>query len=146
MTLTEATRRALGTNSSLLMSTSQDVEGDKWFTTQMGATAPGILQSIDQYHFLAASTQSAKRSAPYRVGGLSLQHAFRDLHRPERIPELEAQMDRAFRPRTIRKSLELIRGHDDRVLHALRTSPGAPAPVDLPPLEEPARFGDVVFE
>lgn len=145
--LTERTRGALATNASVLVSTAQDEAGAKWFAKQW-ASADGVdrlLQRMPRFHYLAQITESAQRCDPFRLSGLEIGAIWRDKDRgAEGARELEATLDRKYRPRTVMQSLDAIDGHDDAIVCALGGQLGSNVP-DLPDPATAPSFGAVDF-
>jgi hypothetical protein len=147
--MSDPTIEALTTNASFMITTATSPKGARFFADQWGsADAARAVQQLERWHYIAQPTHRGRRVDPFRLDGVPLEELWGEHRKPEQLDKLEAAINAACRPRTVRETLEMIEGHDDRILEALSGSaedvPGrfqrpAAAPVAAPAgADEPA--------
>jgi hypothetical protein len=119
--LTESTIDAIATNASIMGTLANSAEASAFFDRQWAGLldAKTAVPRLGRFTYLLQPTHNGKRTEPFRVYGVPIETLYGDLRHPERVGELEAAVDAAVRPRTVRQSLAAIEGHDDRILEEL---------------------------
>lgn len=119
--LSAATLDALGTNSSALITTANSYDAATWFGKQWAGLvdAKMIVPRLDRYTYLAQVAHGAERTEPFLIHGDPLEEIYGQPASPQRVAELDAEVDRRYRPKTVAQTLEEIEGHNDKILNEL---------------------------
>src|SRR2546421_580275 len=67
--------------------------------------APEVLPRLQRYTFLASVTHGTQVSRPFLVHGIAARELHADHHHPDRVPTLQAAIDRTARRRPITSAL-----------------------------------------
>ena len=101
--LSSATLDALGTNSSALITTANSYDAANWFGRQWAGLidAKAIVPRLDRYTYLAQVTHGAQRTEPFQIHGDPLEEIYGPPAPPHEVAELEAEVDKRYRPKTV---------------------------------------------
>ena len=136
--LSDSTIEALTTNASLLITTATSPKGARFFGDQWEAMdAKRAVQQLERFHYIGQPTHHGRRVEPFRIAGISMDTFWGERKHPERIKQLEAAIDETCRPMTVAATLDLIDGHDERILQHI-VGGGRKQPATAPPLSAPA--------
>ena len=133
--LSDSTIEALTTNASLLITTATSPKGARFFGDQWEAMdAKRAVQQLERFHYIGQPTHHGRRVEPFRIAGISMDTFWGERKHPERIAQLEASIDETCRPMTVAATLDLIDGHDERILqHIVGGTPRTPSASTAPP-------------
>lgn len=119
--LSEATLDALTTNASFLGTHATSADGASFFAKQWADfDVKKAVSRQRRFHSIAQPTWRGQRIDPFRVAGVPLEEQWAEIRDEGALDDLDAAIDERCRPRTVRETLEMIEGHDERMLHALR--------------------------
>jgi hypothetical protein len=119
--LSEATLDALTTNASFLGTHATSADGAGFFSKQWSEfDAKRAVNRLPRFNSIMQPTWHGQRTDPFRVEGVSLEQQWGVYKNESALGELEAAIDKRCRPRTVSETLELIEGHDKKMLYALR--------------------------
>ncbi|MDO8213906.1 hypothetical protein [Conexibacter sp. CPCC 206217] len=151
--LSSATLNAVTTNRSHLGTMAVNAKAAGLLTREWGGTPePATLTKLPQYSYLAQVTLGARVRAPFLVRGVTARELHADAYHPDRVPELNATIDRVTGRAPVGTVLAALDDHDARIADHLRhrryghpdgaADGGGAAPGALPALpafEEPDR-------
>jgi hypothetical protein len=119
--LTTATLNAVTTNRSHLATTAVNAKAAGMLAREWGgALDPATITKLKRYTYLAQVTLGASTSKPFLVHGARARDLHADVHHPDRVPALDATIDRTADRRPLAETLQRLDGHDARILDYLR--------------------------
>ena len=119
--LTPATLNAVTTNRSHLLTTALNAKAAALLTREWGGTVePEVVTHLHRYTFLASITLAGETSPPFLIHGVPVEQLFPDDHHPERVPDLEAAVDKTTGRRATADTLAGLDSHDQAILDRLR--------------------------
>jgi hypothetical protein len=119
--LTSATRDALSTNRSHMVTTALGAKGAALIARELGGDldAEAITQ-LPQFNSLASVTLDGKISRPFRLEGVPVEEMFPDARRPGEVALLDAAIDKALARAPVAETLDRLAGHSEAIVAALR--------------------------
>lgn len=114
--LTPATRDAILTNRSHLVTTALDGRGAELVSRALGSgvTAEAIAQ-LPRYRSLASVTLDGEISRPFRLTGVPVEELFPDARHPEGVPALDAAIAEATGRAPVAETLAAIDRHPEEI-------------------------------
>ncbi|MFB7896015.1 hypothetical protein ACFC1B_06770 [Streptomyces xiamenensis] len=101
MRLSETTRYALMNNQSLLSGTGADLEEAAYVARRMPGISPETLMGADKFDYVMSTVVNGRRTTPFRVRSVPIDHIYADHHKPKALPALREQIDESLGRRTI---------------------------------------------
>ncbi len=119
--LTSATRDALSTNRSHMVTTALGAKGAALIARELGGDldAEAITQ-LPQFNSLASVTLGGEISRPFRLVGVPVEEMFPDARRPGEVALLDAAIDGALARAPVAETLDRLAGHPEAIAAALR--------------------------
>ncbi len=119
--LTAATRDALSTNRSHMVTTALGAKGASLIARELGGDldAEAITQ-LPQFNSLASVTLGGEISRPFRLEGVPVEEMFPDARRPGEVALLDAAIDGALARAPVAETLDRLAGHPEAIVAALR--------------------------
>ena len=122
--LSAATREAVLTNRSHLLTTALDAKGSALLARELGHGITGeAIASLARYHSLASVTIGGEVSPPFRLAGVPLEELFAGGGAPEGVPALDAEIARTSAHLPIADTLDRLEGHPRAILDHLAGGP-----------------------
>jgi hypothetical protein len=119
--LSPATLNAVTTNRSHLATMAVNAKAAALLTREWGGEPqPATVTKLPRYTYLAQVTLGARTSAPFLVNGVTARELHAAHHHPERVPELEATIDRVAGRAPVEQALSALDAHDARIADYLR--------------------------
>jgi hypothetical protein len=138
--LTAATRDAVTTNRSHLLTTALNASGAKLIAREFGGdVAPEVIGQLPRFHSIGTVTLDGEISRPFRLHGVPVEELFPDDCHPEAVPDLDAAIDRNTRREPVAQTLDRLDRHPGEIVKHLRHGGGRPATSGKQPL---GRTGD----
>lgn len=120
--LTAATRDAVTTNRSHLVTTALNSKGAALLARELGGeVASETIGQLPRFHSLASVTLDGEISRPFRLTGAPVEELFPDECQPKRVPLLDAAIDRSLRRVPVAETLERLDRHPQEIARHLGT-------------------------
>jgi hypothetical protein len=95
--LTAATRDAVTTNRSHLVTTALNAKGAGLLARELGGNLDAeTIGQLPRFHSLASVTLDGEISRPFRLAGVPVEELLPDKCQPKRLPQLDAAIDRSI--------------------------------------------------
>lgn len=118
--LTAPTLNAVATNRSHLLATAVSAKAAGWLSREYGGQPePHTITRLARYTYLASVTLGDRPSDPFLVHGLPVHALHGEHHRPDRLGELDAAIDRTMSRTPVDQTLAQLADHDQRILEHL---------------------------
>lgn len=118
--LTPATRDAVTTNRSHLVTTALNSKGAGLLARELGGDLDAeTISQLPRFHSLASVTLDGEISRPFRLGGVPVEELFPDECHPEHLPQLEAAIDRSLHRVPIGETLDRLDRHPQEIVKHL---------------------------
>jgi hypothetical protein len=115
--LTAATRDAVTTNRSHLVTTALNAKGSGLLAREFGGEVSAeTIGQQPRFHSLASVTLDGEISRPFRLGGVPVEELFPDECHPEDLPRLEAAIDFRMGRAPVAKTLDRLDRHPQEIL------------------------------
>lgn len=128
--LTAATRDAVTTNRSHLVTTALNAKGAGLLARELGGdVTPETIGQLPRFHSLASVTLDGEISRPFRLGGVPVEELLPGECHPEGLPALNAAIDHSIRGAPVAQTLERLDRHPEEIvkhLTARRRQQGRP--------------------
>lgn len=129
--LSPATLNAVTTNRSHLATMAVNAKAAALLTREWGGEPqPATVTKLPRYTYLAQITRGARTSAPFLVGGVTARALHVAAHHPERVPELDATIDRVAGRVPVEEAIAGLDTHDARIAQHLRDRASGARPSD----------------
>ncbi|MGN6814908.1 MAG: hypothetical protein ACTHK3_02345 [Solirubrobacterales bacterium] len=126
--LTAATRDAVTTNRSHLMTTALNAKAAALLARELGGEVSAeTIGQLPRFHSLASVTLDGEISRPFRLGGVPVEELFPDQCHPEGLPALDAAIDGSLGRVPVAETLDRLDRHPQEIvkhLAGLRRQPG----------------------
>lgn len=126
--LTAATRDAVTTNRSHLVTTALNSKGAGLLARELGGeVAPETIGQLARFHSLASVTLDGEISRPFRLTGVPVEELFPEERHPDDVPLLDAAIDRSLRRVPVTETLDRLDRHPQAIIEHLssgRWQPG----------------------
>jgi hypothetical protein len=124
--LTAATRDAVTTNRSHLLTTALNASGAKLIAREFGGeVAPEVIGQLPRFHSIGTVTFDGEISPPFRLHGAPVEELFPDACHPEDVPALDAAIDRNTHRVPVAQTLDEIARHPVEIVKHLRHGGGS---------------------
>lgn len=124
--LTAATRDAVTTNRSHLVTTALNSKGAGLLARELGGeVAPETIGQLPRFHSLASVTLDGEISPPFRLAGVPVEELFPDGRHPENAPLLDAAIDHSLRRAPVAETLARLDRHPQEIIKHLKAPSGS---------------------
>ncbi|HEU4461779.1 MAG TPA: hypothetical protein VFR75_04210, partial [Solirubrobacterales bacterium] len=114
--LTAATRDAVTTNRSHLVTTALNAKGAGLLARELGGDLDAeTISQLPRFHSLASVTLDGEISRPFRLAGVPVEALFPDECHPERLSQLDAAIDRSLRRAPVAETLDRLDRHPQEI-------------------------------
>ena len=121
--LTAATREAVTTNRSHLVTTALNSKGAGLLARELGGEVSAeTIGQLARFHSLASVTLDGEISSPFRLAGVPVEELFPDQCHPEDVPLLDAAIDRSLRRAPVAETLARLDRHPQEIVKRLSGS------------------------
>jgi len=121
--LTAATRDAVTTNRSHLVTTALNSKGAALLARELGGElAADTIGQLPRFHSLASVTLDGEISRPFRLAGVPVEELFVDECHPEGLHELDAAIDRSLHRVPVAETLDRLDRHPQEIVKHLAAS------------------------
>lgn len=121
--LTAATRDAVTTNRSHLVTTALNSKGAGLLARELGGEVSAeTIGQLARFHSLASVTLDGEISRPFRLAGVPVEELFPDERHPEDVPLLDAAIDRSLRRAPVAETLARLDRHPQEIVKRLSGS------------------------
>ena len=121
--LTAATRDAVTTNRSHLMTTALNAKGSKLLASELGGEVSAeTIGQLPRFHSLASVTLDGEISRPFRLGGVPVEEMFPDQCHPEGLRALDAAIDGNLGRAPVAETLDRLDRHPQEIVKHLAGS------------------------
>jgi hypothetical protein len=121
--LTAATRDAVTTNRSHLLTTALNASGAKLIAREFGGdVAAEVIGQLPRFHSIGTVTLDGEISRPFRLLGVPVEELFPDDGHPEDVPALDAAIDRNTERVPVAQTLDRLDRHPGEIVKHLRHS------------------------
>lgn len=118
--LTAATRDAVTTNRSHLVTTGLNAKGASLLARELGGDLDeDTVAELARFHSLASVTLDGEISRPFRLAGVPVEELFPTEHHPEDVPQLEAAIDRSTGRVPVAETLDRLDRHPQEIVRHL---------------------------
>ncbi len=118
--LTAATRDAVTTNRSHLLTTALNASGAKLIAREFGGdVAPEIIGQLPRFHSVGNVTLDGEISRPFRLRGVPVEKLFPDAWHPEAVADLDAAIDRTLAREPLAQTLDRLDRHPGEIVKHL---------------------------
>lgn len=115
--LTAATRDAVTTNRSHLLTTALNAKGAGLLSRELGGNLDAdTVAQLPRFHSLASVTLDGEISRPFRLAGVPVEELFPGEYHPEDLPQLEAAIDFRMGRAPVAETLDQIDRHPQEIL------------------------------
>jgi len=119
--LTAATRDAVTTNRSHLVTTALNSKGAGLLARELGGELDAeTIGRLARFHSLASVTLDGEISRPFRLSGVPVEELFPDDCHPEAVSLLDAEIDRSLRRAPVAETLDRLDRHPQEIANHLR--------------------------
>lgn len=126
--LTPATRDAVTTNRSHLVTTALGSKGAGLLARELGGDLDAeTIAQLPRFRSLASVTLDGEISRPFRLGGVPVEELFPGDCRPEDVPHLDAAIDRNLRRAPVAETLDRLDRHPQEIVKHLAGSHRQPS-------------------
>jgi hypothetical protein len=123
--LTAATRDAVTTNRSHLVTTALNAKGSGLLARELGGeVAPETIGQLPRFHSLASVTLDGEISRPFRVAGAPVEELFPDACHPEALGLLDSAIDQSLGRSPVAETLARLDRHPAEILGYLLSRQG----------------------
>lgn len=121
--LTAATRDAVTTNRSHLLTTALNASGAKLIAREFGGqVAPEVIGELHRFHSIGNVTLDGEISRPFRLRGVPVEELFPDDCHPDNVLALDAAIDRNIQRGSVAAALDRLDHHPAEIVKHLRRS------------------------
>ena len=121
--LTAATRDAVTTNRSHLLTTALNASGAKLIAREFGGqVVPEVIGELHRFHSIGNVTLDGEISRPFRLRGVPIEELFPDDCHPDNVPALDAAIDRNIQRVSVAQTLDRLDHHPAEIVKHLRRS------------------------
>jgi hypothetical protein len=121
--LTAATREAVTTNRSHLVTTALNTKGGRLLADELGGEVSAeTISQLARFHSLASVTLNGEISRPFRLAGVPVEELFPDQRHPEDVPLLDAAIGRSLRRAPVAETLARLDRHPQEIVKRLSGS------------------------
>ena len=114
--LTAATRDAVTTNRSHLVTTALNSKGAGLLARELGGDLDAeTISQLPRFHSLASVTLDGEISRPFRLAGVPVEELFPDECHPEHLSKLDAAIDRSLRRAPVAETLDRLDRHPQEI-------------------------------
>lgn len=118
--LTAATREAVTTNRSHLVTTALNSKGARLLADELGGEVSAeTVSQLARFHSLASVTLDGEISRPFRLAGVPVEELFPEKRHPEERPALDAAIDRNLARVPIAETLARLDRHPQEIVERL---------------------------
>ncbi len=115
--LTAATRDAVTTNRSHLVTTALNAKGSGLLARELGGeVAPETIGQLPRFHSLASVTLDGEISRPFRLAGAPVEELFPDACHPEALGLLDSAIDQGIGRSSVAETLARLDRHPAEIL------------------------------
>lgn len=126
--LTAATRDAVTTNRSHLVTTALNAKGAGLLARELGGDLDAeTISQLPRFHSIASVTLDGEISRPFRLAGAAVEELFPDECHPEDLPQLDAAIDSNAGRVPIAQTLDRLDRHPLEIVKHLRRGRRRPA-------------------
>jgi hypothetical protein len=119
--LTAATRDAVTTNRSHLLTTALNAKGAGLLAREFGRDLdPEVIAQLPRFHSIASVTLDGEISQPFRLHGAPVEELFPDDCHPDELPVLDAAIDRNTKRLPVTETLHRLDRHPAEIVKHLR--------------------------
>jgi hypothetical protein len=123
--LTAATRDAVTTNRSHLVTTALNAKGSGLLARELGGEVSAeTIGQLPRFHSLASVTLDGEISRPFRLGGVPVEELFPAECHPEVLPALDAAIDQSIGRTPVDETLARLDRHPAEIFAHLRAGRG----------------------
>jgi hypothetical protein len=123
--LTAATRDAVTTNRSHLVTTALNAKGSGLLARELGGeVAPETIGQLPRFHSLASVTLDREISRPFRLAGAPVEELFPDACHPEALGLLDSAIDQSIGRSPVAETLARLDRHPAEILGHLLSQQG----------------------
>jgi hypothetical protein len=123
--LTAATRDAVTTNRSHLVTTALNAKGSGLLARELGGeVAPETIGQLPRFHSLASVTLDGEISRPFRLAGAPVEELFPDACHPEALGLLDSAIDQSIGRSPVAETLARLDRHPAEILGHLLSRQG----------------------
>jgi hypothetical protein len=125
--LTAATRDAVTTNRSHLVTTALNAKAAGLLARELGEVSAETIGQLPRFHSLASVTLDGEISRPFRLSGVPVEELFPGECHPEELPALDAAIDGSLGRVPVSETLDRLDRHPQRIVKHLagsRRQPG----------------------
>jgi hypothetical protein len=118
--LTAATRDAVTTNRSHLVTTALNSKGAGLLARELGGEVSAeTIGQLARFHSLASVTLDGEISRPFRLAGVPVEELFPEQRHPEDVPLLDAAIDRNIARLPVAETLDRLDRHPQEIVKRL---------------------------
>jgi hypothetical protein len=118
--LTAATRDAVTTNRSHLVTTALNSKGAGLLARELGGELSAeTIGQLARFHSLASVTLDGEISRPFRLAGVPVEELFPEQRHPEAVPLLDAAIDRNIARLPVAETLDRLDRHPQEIVKRL---------------------------
>lgn len=118
--LTAATRDAVTTNRSHLVTTALNAKGAGLLARELGSEVSAeTIGQLPRFHSLASVTLGGEISRPFRLGGVPVEELFPGECHPEGLPALDAAIDHSLGRTPVTETLDRLDRHPQAIVNRL---------------------------
>ena len=118
--LSAATRDAVTTNRSHLVTTALNAKGAGLLSRELGGELDAeTVTRLPRFHSLASVTLDGEISRPFRLAGVPVEELFPDERHPECLPALDAAIDQSIDRAPVAETLDRLDRHPQAIVKHL---------------------------